>query len=176
MAFASTTTIYPDVSDNRNREKTTIYPYIMAKPDVPSGWRKRPRTEIVTQETSRDAYRNYVDAGVARAGTYVAWLDSLELAYPSGQPGAIIGGSAAQFRDARREAQAAYDIEVGVAGVPASQVSVSDDSGSSADLGATLDAIGDRAEGILDTVKRNPGTTAAIIGGAVLLFFIARRR
>lgn len=171
MAFSTTTTIYPDVSDTRTREKTTIYPYTMSSSDVPRAPYSRGRA-IQSRGSSRETYANIAREQISAAGSYAAWLDTLELASPSGQPGAVIGGSAAEYRNARRAAQAAYDTQVGVSSAADAQVSVSDGT----DLGATLDAIGDQAEGILDTVKRNPGTTAAIIGGAVLLFFIARRR
>ena len=64
-------------------------------------------------------------------------------------------------------------ICVGVSAASEAQVDVGGDSG---DLGAALDAIGDQAEGIVAKAKANPGYTAAIIGGAVLLFLVARRR
>lgn len=176
MAFSSTTTIYPDVSDTRNREKTTIYPYFMAVPDVPRAPYKRGNQvrspPDIGRGNSREAYRYYVESGINSAGSYAAWLDALELDSPSRQPGAVIGGTALEYRAARRAAQAAYDTQVGISSAADAQVSVSD----AGDLGAALDAIGDQAEGLLDRAKRNPGTTAAIIGGAILLFFVARRR
>ena len=46
----------------------------------------------------------------------------------------------------------------------------------STDLGAALDAIGDTTETIVEKARRNPGATAAIVGGAILLFLLARRR
>lgn len=171
MAFSSTTTIYPDVSDARNREKTTIYPYTMSSSDVPRSPYSRGRA-IQSRGSSREQYANIASEQIAAAGSYAAWLDALELASPSAQPGAVIGGSAQEYRAARRAAQAAYDTQVGISSAADAQVSVSD----AGDLGAALDAIGDQAEGLLDRAKRNPGTTAAIIGGALLLFFVARRR
>ena len=170
MAFSTTTTIYPDVSDTRTREKTTIYPYTMSSSDVPRAPYSRGR-QIQSRGSSRETYANIAREQIAAAGSYAAWLDTLELASPSTVP-AYIGGTAAEYRNARRAAQAAYDAQVGLSEAAAAQVSVSE----ATDLGATLDAIGDQAEGILDKARRNPGTTAAIIGGAVLLFFIARRR
>lgn len=170
MAFSSTTTIYPDVSDTRNREKTTIYPYTMSSSDVPRAPYSRGRT-VQSRGSSREQYANIASEQIAAAGSYAAWLDALELASPSAVP-AVIGGSAQEYRAARRAAQAAYDTQVGISSAADAQVSVSD----AGDLGAALDAIGDRAEGLLDKARRNPGTTAAIIGGALLLFFVARRR
>ncbi len=172
MAFSTTTTIYPNVSDRRNREKTTIYPYFMAVPDVPRGSYSRGRT-VRGQGTSRAEYRTYVESGISGAGSYTAWLDALELDSPSGTPGAVIGGTASEYRAARRQAQAAYDTEVGIGAASEAQVDVGGDSG---DLGAALDAIGDQAEGLVEKARANPGYTAAIIGGIALLFFVARRR
>lgn len=172
MPFSTTTTIYPNVSDTRNREKTTIYPYFMAVPDVPRAPYSRGRA-VRGQGTSRAEYRAYVESGISGAGSYAAWLDALELDSPSRQPGAVIGGTAQEYRAARRAAQAAYDTEVGIGSAADAQVSVSDDAG---DLGATLDAIGDQAEGLVERAKRNPGATVAIVGGAILLFLLARRR
>jgi len=178
VAFSTTTTIYPNVSDKRNREKTTIYPYFMAKPDLPRSPYARPNTVSsppdIGRGTSREAYRYYVESGINSAGSYLSWLDALELDSPSGTPGAVIGGTASEYRAARRQAQAAYDTEVGVGAAADSQVSVSDSDAT--DLGAALDAIGDQAEGIVAKARANPGTTAAIIAGAVLLFVVARRR
>lgn len=178
MAFSSTTTIYPNVSDARNREKTTIYPYFMAVPDVPRapytrGSQVRSPPDI-GRGNSRDAYRYYVESGIEGAGSYAAWLDALELDSPSRQPGAVIGGTPQEYRAARRAAQAAYDTQVGIGSAADAQVSVSDSDGT--DLGAALDAIGDTTEGIVEKAKRNPGATVAIVGGAILLFLLARRR
>lgn len=173
MAFSSTTTIYPDVSDTRNREKTTIYPYTMSSSDVPRRPYDRGRA-IQSRGSSRDAYANKAREAIAAAGSYVAWLDELELASPSGQPGAVIGGTPLEYRAARRAAQAAYDTQVGIASAADAQVSVGDSD--STDLGAALDAIGDTTEGIVEKAKRNPGATVAIVGGAILLFLLARRR
>jgi len=173
VAFSSTTTIYPDVSDTRNREKTTIYPYTMSSSDVPRRPYDRGRA-IQSRGSSRDAYANKAREAIAAAGSYVAWLDELELASPSGQPGAVIGGTPLEYRAARRAAQAAYDTQVGIASAADAQVSVGDSD--STDLGAALDAIGDTTEGIVEKAKRNPGATVAIVGGAILLFLLARRR
>lgn len=173
MAFSSTTTIYPDVSDSRNGEKTTIYPYTMSSSDVPRRPYDRGRA-IQSRGSSRDAYANKAREAIAAAGSYVAWLDELELASPSAQPGAVIGGTALEYRAARRAAQAAYDTQVGIASAADAQVSVGDSD--STDLGAALDAIGDTTETIVEKAKRNPGATVAIVGGAILLFLLARRR
>lgn len=173
MAFSSTTTIYPNVSDARNREKTTIYPYFMAVPDVPRAPYTRGRA-VRGQGTSRAEYRAYVESGISSAGSYAAWLDALELDSPSRQPGAVIGGTPQEYRAARRAAQAAYDTQVGIGSAADAQVSVSDSD--STDLGAALDAIGDTTETIVEKAKRNPGATVAIVGGAILLFLLARRR
>lgn len=172
MAFSSTTTIYPNVSDTRNREKTTIYPYTMSSSDVPRRPYNRGRV-IQSLGSSREGYANNAREAIAAAGSYVAWLDELELASPSVVP-AVIGGTVLEYRAARRAAQAAYDTQVGIASAADAQVAVGDSDGT--DLGAALDAIGDGAEGILDKARANPGTTAAIIAGAVLLFVVARRR
>jgi len=179
--FASTTTIYPDVSDTRNREKTTVYPYRMATPDLPRGAYKRGTSVIRGFGSSRDDYRREVEDRIRFAGSYVAWLDTLELEQPSGLPGAVIGGTARQYQAARRWAQGAYDREIGIGAAIEAQVDVGGDSGdlgtgNSGDLGAALDAIGDQAEGLVAKARANPGYTAAIIGGAVLLFLVARRR
>ena len=173
MAFSSTTTIYPDVSDTRNGEKTTIYPYTMSSSDVPRRPYDRGRA-IQSRGSSREAYANKAREAIAAAGSYVAWLDELELASPSAQPGAVIGGTPLEYRAARRAAQAAYDIQVGIASAADAQVSVGDSD--STDLGAALDAIGDTTETIVEKARRNPGATAAIVGGAILLFLLARRR
>ena len=173
MAFSNTTTIYPDVSDTRNREKTTIYPYTMSSSDVPRRPYDRGRA-IQSRGSSREAYANKAREAIAAAGSYVAWLDELELASPSAQPGAVIGGTALEYRAARRAAQAAYDTQVGIASAADAQVSVGDSD--STDLGAALDAIGDTTETIVEKAKRNPGATVAIVGGAILLFLLARRR
>ena len=173
MAFSTTTTIYPNVSDTRYGEKTTIYPYFMAVPDVPRAPYSRGRF-VIGQGTSRAEYRTYVESGISGAGSYNGWLDALELDSPSRQPGAIIGGTALEYRAARRAAQAAYDTQVGIGAAADSQVSVSDSD--STDLGAALDAIGDQAEGLVAKARANPGYTAAVIGGIALLFFVARRR
>lgn len=165
------TTIYPDVSDRRTGMKTTVYPYTMSSSDVPRAPFSRGRT-IQSRGSSRDQYVSIVTEQIAGAGSYAAWLDTLELASPSTGVPAYLGLSAPNYRNARRAAQAAYDSEVGIGAAGESQVSVSD----ADDLGTALDAIGDQAEGLLDRAKRNPGTTAAIIGGAILLFFVARRR
>jgi hypothetical protein len=109
---------------------------------------------------------------ITGAGSYVAWLDQLEVASPT-TIGAITGGTLDENRRARRQAQAAYDRLAGVTAADDAQVSVSDDA---SDLGATLDAIGDQAEGLVERAKRNPGATVAIVGGAILLFLLARRR
>lgn len=170
--FASTTTIYPNVSDTRNRERTTIYPYRMASPDLPKGAYKRTTAVIRGFGSSRDDYRREVEDRIRYAGSYVAWLDTLEAEQPT-TVSAVIGGTADEYRNARRQAQANYDAELGVSAASEAQVDVGGDSG---DLGAALDAIGDQAEGIVAKAKANPGYTAAIIGGAVLLFLIARRR
>lgn len=172
MAFSSTTTIYPDVSDTRNREKTTIYPYVMSSSDVPRRPYDRGRA-IQSLGSSRAAYANKANEAIAAVGSYTAWLDELELASPSAQPGAVIGGTASEYRAARRQAQAAYDTQIGIGAAEEAQVDVGGDSG---DLGAALDAIGDQAEGIVAKARANPGTTAAIIAGVVLLFVVARRR
>jgi hypothetical protein len=114
-----------------------------------------------------------VEDRIRFAGSYVAWLDTLEIEQPSGQPGAVIGGTAEEYKLARRQAQANYDAELGIGAASEAQVDVGGDSG---DLGAALDAIGDQAESLVEKAKANPGYTAAIIGGAVLLFLVARRR
>jgi hypothetical protein len=172
VAFSSTTTIYPDVSDTRNREKTTIYPYTMSSSDVPRRPYDRGRV-IQSRGSSREAYGNKAREAIAAAGSYVAWLDELELASPSVVP-AVIGGTVLEYRAARRAAQAAYDTQVGIASAADAQVAVGDSD--STDLGAALDAIGDTTEGIVEKARRNPGATAAIVGGAILLFLLARRR
>jgi hypothetical protein len=172
VAFSSTTTIYPDVSDTRNREKTTIYPYTMSASDVPRRPYDRGRA-IQARGSSRDEYATKARAEIAAAGSYAAWLDQLELASPSRQPGAVIGGTAADYKIARRSAQGQYDYALGIFEAGDAQVSVSDDA---SDLGATLDAIGDQAEGLVERARRNPGATVAIVGGAILLFLLARRR
>jgi len=171
--LADTTTIYPNVSDDRNRERTTIYPYRMATPDLPKGWRRRSTATVRGLGASRDDYRREAEDRIRYAGSYVSWLATLELEQPSGQPGAVIGGTPENYRLARQAAQAAYDIELGIGAASEAQVDVGGDSG---DLGAALDAIGDQAEGIVAKARANPGTTAAIIAGAVLLFVVARRR
>jgi hypothetical protein len=171
VAFSPDTTIYPDVSDTRTRVPSTIYPYTMAASDRPRAPYARGGS-VRTRGSSRTAYAEIVGEEITGAGGYLAWLDQLELASPSGI-NAITGGTVAENRLARRQAQAAYDQLAGVTAASDSQVSVSDDS---SDLGAALDAIGDGAEGILDKARANPGTTAAIIAGAVLLFVVARRR
>ena len=171
--LAPTTTIYPSVSDDRNGERTTIYPYRMATPDLPKGWRRRNTAIVRGFGSSRDDYRREAEDRIRYAGSYVSWLDTLELEQPSGQPGAVIGGTAEDYRLARRQAQAAYDAELGIGAASEAQVDVGGDSG---DLGATLDAIGDQAEGLVAKAKANPGYTAAVIGGIALLFFVARRR
>jgi len=171
--LADTTTIYPNVSDTRNREKTTIYPYRMATPDLPKGVYRRTAATVRGFGASRDDYRREAEDRIRYAGSYVSWLDTLELEQPSGQPGAVIGGTAENYRLARRAAQAAYDMELGIGAASEAQVDVGGDSG---DLGSALDAIGDQAEGLVAKAKANPGYTAAVIGGIALLFFIARRR
>jgi len=113
-----------------------------------------------------------VSEEITGAGSYVAWLDQLEVASPT-TIAAVTGGTLDENRRARRQAQAAYDRLAGVTAADDAQVSVSDDAG---DLGATLDAIGDQAEGLVERAKRNPGATVAIVGGAILLFLLARRR
>lgn len=173
MAFSSTTTIYPNVSDTRYGEKTTIYPYTMSSSDVPRRPYDRGRA-IQSRGSSREAYVDKAREAIAAAGSYVAWLDELELASPSGLPSAVIGGTALEYRAARRAAQAAYDTQVGIASAAEAQVSVADSDGT--DLGAALDAIGDTTETIVEKAKRNPGATVAIVGGAILLFLLARRR
>lgn len=170
--FASTTTIYPSVSDTRNREKTTIYPYRMASPDLPRGAYKRGSSVIRGFGSSRDDYRREVEDRIRYAGSYVAWLDTLEVEQPSTVP-AVIGGTLEEYRLARRQAQANYDAELGIGAASEAQVDVGGDAG---DLGAALDAIGDQAESLVEKARANPGYTAAIIGGAVLLFLVARRR
>jgi hypothetical protein len=170
--FASTTTIYPSVSDTRNRERTTIYPYRMASPDLPRGAYKRTTVVIRGFGSSRDDYRREVEDRIRFAGSYVAWLDTLEVEQPS-TVSAVIGGTLEEYRLGRRQAQAAYDAELGIGAASESQVDVGGDAG---DLGAALDAIGDQAEGLVAKARANPGYTAAIIGGAVLLFLVARRR
>lgn len=170
--FAPTTTIYPSVSDTRNREKTTIYPYRMASPDLPRGAYKRTSAVIRGFGSSRDDYRREVEDRIRFAGSYVAWLDTLEVEQPSTVP-AVIGGTLEEYRLGRRQAQASYDAELGIGAASEAQVDVGGDAG---DLGAALDAIGDQAEGLVAKAKANPGYTAAIIGGAVLLFLVARRR
>jgi hypothetical protein len=170
--FAPTTTIYPDVSDTRNREKTTIYPYRMASPDLPRGGYKRTSVVIRGFGSSRDDYRREVEDRIRFAGSYVAWLDTLEVEQPT-TVSAVIGGTLEQYRLARRQAQANYDTELGIGAASEAQVDVGGDSG---DLGAALDAIGDQAEGLVEKARANPGYTAAIIGGIALLFFVARRR
>jgi hypothetical protein len=171
--LAPTTTIYPSVSDTRNREKTTIFPYRMATPDLPKGVYRRTAATVRGFGASRDDYRREAEDRIRYAGSYVSWLDTLELEQPSGQPGAVIGGTAEDYRLARRQAQAAYDAELGIGAASEAQVDVGGDSG---DLGAALDAIGDQAEGLVERARANPGYTAAIIGGIALLFFVARRR
>jgi hypothetical protein len=171
--FAPTTTIYPSVSDTRNREKTTIYPYRMASPDLPKGVYRRTTSAVRGFGSSRDDYRREVEDRIRFAGSYVAWLDTLEIEQPSGQPGAVIGGTAEEYKLARRQAQANYDAELGIGAASEAQVDVG---GDSSDLGAALDAIGDQAESLVEKARANPGYTAAIIGGAVLLFLVARRR
>jgi len=170
--FASTTTIYPSVSDTRNRERTTIYPYRMATPDLPRGAYKRTTVVIRGFGSSRDDYRREVEDRIRFAGSYVAWLDTLEVEQPT-TVSAVIGGTLEQYRLARRQAQANYDTELGIGAASEAQVDVGGDSG---DLGAALDAIGDQAEGLVEKARANPGYTAAIIGGIALLFFVARRR
>jgi hypothetical protein len=171
--FAPLTTIYPNVSDTRNREKTTIYPYRMASPDLPKGVYRRTTSAVRGFGSSRDDYRREVEDRIRFAGSYVAWLDTLEIEQPSGQPGAVLGGTAEEYKLARRQAQANYDAELGIGAASEAQVDVGGDAG---DLGAALDAIGDQAESLVDKARANPGYTAAIIGGAVLLFLVARRR
>jgi len=170
--FASTTTIYPNISDRRNDMPTTIYPYRMATSDLPKGAFKRTSKVVRGFGSSRDEYRREVEDRIRYAGSYVAWLDTLEVEQPSTVP-AVIGGTLEEYRKARRQAQANYDAELGIGAASESQVDVGGDAG---DLGAALDAIGDQAEGIVAKAKANPGYTAAIIGGAVLLFLVARRR
>lgn len=170
--FASTTTIYPSVSDTRNRERTTIYPYRMASPDLPRGAYKRTSAVIRGFGSSRDDYRREVEDRIRFAGSYVAWLDTLEVEQPSTVP-ALIGGTLEEYRLGRRQAQAAYDAELGIGAASESQVDVG---GNAGDLGAALDAIGDQAEGLVAKARANPGYTAAVIGGIALLFFVARRR
>ncbi len=170
--FAPTTTIYPSVSDTRNREKTTIYPYRMASPDLPRGAYKRGTSVIRGFGSSRDDYRREVEDRIRYAGSYVAWLDTLEVEQPS-TVSAVIGGTLEEYKLARRQAQANYDAELGIGAASEAQVDVGGDSG---DLGAALDAIGDQAESLVEKARANPGYTAAIIGGAVLLFLVARRR
>jgi hypothetical protein len=170
--FSPLTTIYPSVSDTRNREKTTIYPYRMASPDLPRGAYKRSTAVIRGFGSSRDDYRREVEDRIRYSGSYAAWLDTLEIEQPT-TVSAIIGGSVEENRLARRQAQAAYDAELGIGAASEAQVNVGgDDDG----LGAALDAIGDQAESLVDKARANPGYTAAIIGGAVLLFLVARRR
>ena len=171
--FASTTTIYPEVSDTRNREQTTIYPYRMASPDLPRGAYKRGTSVIRAFGSSRDDYRREVEDRIRFAGSYVAWLDTLEVEQPSGFPPAVIGGTVREYQTARRSAQADYDREIGLEAASESQVDVG---GDATDLGAALDAIGDQAEGLVAKARANPGYTAAVIGGIALLFFVARRR
>ena len=171
--FADTTTIYPNVSDSRYGMPTTIYPYRMATPDLPKGAFKRTTKVIRGFGANRDDYRREVEDRIRYAGSYVAWLDTLEAEQPTAGTSAIIGGTVQEYRNARRQAQAAYDAEVGVSAASEAQVDVGGDAG---DLGAALDAIGDQAEGLVNKAKANPGYTAAIIGGAVLLFLVARRR
>jgi hypothetical protein len=113
-----------------------------------------------------------VEDRIRYSGSYAAWLDTLEIEQPT-TVSAIIGGSVEENRLARRQAQAAYDAELGIGAASEAQVNVGgDDDG----LGAALDAIGDQAESLVDKARANPGYTAAIIGGAVLLFLVARRR
>lgn len=172
MAFADTTTIYPDVSDTRTNAPTTIYPYTMAASDRPRGYARS--TYIRTRGSTREAYANTASEEILQAGGYLAWLDKLELASPSTQS-AIRGGTVEENRRARRQAQAAYDQLAGVVAADDAQVSVSDD-GSGGDLGATLDSIGDVTVSVVERAKANPGATVAIVGGAILLFLLARRR
>lgn len=172
MAFNPDTTIYPSVSDTRTRVPSTIYPYTMASSDRPRAPFTRTAAVVRSRGSSRAAYAGIVGEEITGAGGYLAWLDQLELASPS-SINAITGGTVAENRLARRQAQAAYDQLAGVTAASDSQVSVSDDS---SDLGAALDAIGDTTEGIVEKAKRNPGATVAIVGGAILLFLLARRR
>lgn len=171
MAFNAETTIYPDVSDTRTRVPSTIYPYTMAASDRPRAPYSR-GTYVRTRGSSRTAYAETVGEEITGAGSYVAWLDQLEVASPT-TISAVTGGTLDENRRARRQAQAAYDRLAGVTAADDAQVSVSDDA---SDLGATLDAIGDQAEGLVERAKRNPGATVAIVGGAILLFLLARRR
>jgi hypothetical protein len=171
VAFSSDTTIYPNVSDTRTGVPSTIYPYTMSSSDRPRAPYAR-GASVRSRGSSRAAYAEIVGEEITGAGGYLAWLDQLELASPSGI-NAITGGTVAENRLARRQAQAAYDQLAGVTAASDSQVSVSDDS---SDLGAALDAIGDTTEGIVEKAKRNPGATVAIVGGAILLFLLARRR
>lgn len=175
MAFADTTTIYPDVSDTRTNAPTTIYPYTMAASDRPRGYARS--TYIRTRGSTREAYANTASEEILQAGGYLAWLDKLELASPSTQS-AIRGGTVEENRRARRQAQAAYDQLAGVVAADDAQVSVSDDGsgGVAGDLGATLDSIGDVTVSVVERAKANPGATVAIVGGAILLFLLARRR
>jgi len=172
--FAPTTTIYPLVSDARNGEKTTIYPYRMATSDLPRRPYQRTQAVVRGQGASREDYRRETEDRIRFAGSYVAWLDTLDSEQPTTGTNAIIGGTVQENRDARRQAQAAYDSELGIAAAREAQVAVGGEE--PADLASTLDAIGDQAEGLIERAKRNPGATAAIIGGVVLLFLIARRR
>lgn len=172
MAFSPDTTIYPDVSDTRTNAPTTIYPYTMAASDRPRGYARS--TYIRTRGSTREAYANTASEEILQAGGYLAWLDKLELASPSTQS-AIRGGTVEENRRARRQAQAAYDQLAGVVAADDAQVSVSDD-GSGGDLGATLDSIGDVTVSVVERAKANPGATVALVGGAILLFLLARRR
>ena len=171
--FASTTTIYPLVSDARTGVPSTIYPYRMATSDLPRRPFQRTRALVRGQGASREDYRRETEDRIRFAGSYVAWLDTLEMEQPS-TLSAVIGGTLEQYRLARRQAQAAYDSELGIAAASEAQVNVGGEE--PADLGSTLDAIGDQAEGLIERAKKNPGATAAIIGGVVLLFLISRRR
>jgi hypothetical protein len=172
--FASTTTIYPLVSDARTGMPTTIYPYRMATSDLPRRPFARTRAVVRGQGASREDYRRETEDRIRFAGSYVAWLDTLEGEQPTSGPSAILGGTTEEYKLARRQAQAAYDSELGIAAASEAQVSVGGEE--PADLGSTLDAIGDQAEGLIERAKKNPGATAAIIGGVVLLFLISRRR
>lgn len=176
MAFNPDTTIYPDVSDTRTDAPTTIYPYTMAASDRPRGYARS--TYIRTRGSTRAAYANTASEAILQDGSYLAWLDKLELASPS-TPSAIRGGTVEENRRARRQAQAAYDQLAGVVAADDAQVSVSDDGAggvTAGDLGATLDSIGDVTVSVVERAKANPGATFAIVGGAILLFLLARRR
>lgn len=172
MAFKSTTTIYPVVSDASTGFPTTIYPYVMRADDAPKGGYRRNQKVIRTTSASKDAYVVQMNAKIASAGGYDAWLAQLELAQPSAKlaGNAIIGGTADDWRNARASAQRAYDIAQGV-----NVSGASSEAGLSQLLDEAGDAASSAASSVQSYVQQHPGKAVAwVVGAGVVVYLLAR--